>query len=154
VKILAFDQATKMGYSVFQNGNLVSYGYRDFSKFKLSDKKYNEIKLQVGELIDLYKPDIVAIEDCQLQRNPKVFKSLAILQGVLRDYFYENDVKYEVVPVKTWRSTCGIKSGKREKQKADAISFVQKMFNIEGDIDDIAESICIGYHMSQTHIDK
>lgn len=153
MRVLALDQATHTGFSVFDDGKLVTYGFGDFSKYKDSTERINQIKMLLSELIDTYEPDFVGIEDCQLQFNPQTFKLLAMLQGVLRDLLYELDIPYEVVPPTKWRKKCGVKGRKREDQKANAIMFVGRMFKIDGDIDDIAESICIGYYLSKT-VDK
>jgi Holliday junction resolvasome RuvABC endonuclease subunit len=150
MRVLALDQATHLGFSVFNDGKLVSYGLGDFSKYKDITERINQIKMQVSELIDLYKPDIIGMEDCQMQFSPQVFKTLAMLQGVLRDLCFELEIKYEVIPPPTWRASCGIKGRKREEQKANALIFVRRMFNIEGDIDDISDAICIGYHLTKS----
>lgn len=122
----------------------------DFSKYE-GTERINEIKQQVLELIQLYQPDKIGIEDIQLQFNPKVFKFLAKLQGVLLDTFYELGIEYEVISPSTWRAKCSIKTKgkKREQLKKEAITFVENMFGITGDLDDIAESICIGYYLTK-----
>lgn len=148
MKILALDQATKLGFAVFNDCNLVAYGIGDFSKYKDVTERINQIKQQIAELIEIYKPDIIAMEDCQMQFSPQVFKTLAMLQGVLRDLCYELNINYEVISPATWRATCKIKGRKREEQKANAINFVEKMFGLTGEKEheDLSDAICIGWH--------
>ena len=55
----------------------------------------------------------------------------------------------------TWRKTCGIKTGrgvKRDLLKIADIKFVKDNYNIDVN-DDVADAICIGYHIlnSQGH---
>lgn len=148
---IGFDPATHFGFAVFVDSRLKTYGLGDFTKYTDVTERINQIKQQVLELINLYQPEKIVIEDCQLQFNPQVFKFLAKLQGVLVDTFYELGIAYEIISPSTWRSACGIKTRgkKREQLKKEAVTFVERMFNITGDLDDIAEAICIGYYSTK-----
>lgn len=150
MRYLAIDPATHLGFSVFNDDKLITYGLGDFTKYE-GTERINQIKLQVLELIELYKPDKIGIEDCQLQFNPQVFKFLSKLQGVLLDTLYELGIECEVMSPSTWRTKCGIKTRgkKREQLKKDAVAFVERMFGITGNLDDISESICIGYYLTK-----
>lgn len=150
MRVLGIDQASKLAFSVFEDGKLLTYGFGDFTKYEDATERINEIKLQIIELINIYEPDLIGIEDCQMQFNPQTFKFLSMLQGVLRDTFYEMGIPpYKVIPPSTWRKTCKIKGRKRVEQKANAITFVENVFGITGSLDDIAEAICIGYHLTK-----
>lgn len=153
MRYLGLDPATHLGFSIFEDNNLLMYGLGDFTKYKDNTERIHQIKLQTLELIEKYEPDMIGIEDIQMQRNPQVFKFLSKLQGVLLDLFHELQIPYEVIPPSVWRKTCGIKTKgvKRVQLKKDALDFVERMFNITGDLDDIAESICQGWHMVKKH---
>lgn len=149
MKILSLDQASICGYSVFEDGKLKSYGLGDFRKYNDNwSEVCHQIKLQLCELIEKHNPDYIALEDTVLEKNPKVFKQLSKLLGVLEETAKEYGINCCVVPSPTWRKTCGIKGRKREEKKKGALLFVKRVYGLEGDIDDIAESIGIGYHIS------
>ena len=123
------DAATKdTGWAVFDDKVLV-----DFGVFRVgSDDTVARIAMVRQWLlgvIDAWKPDKIAVEDIQLQSfyNPKtkqqnqnvtLFKTLALLQGVILVTLYEKKIEYVVVHVATWRSYCGIVAKKRDDQKA------------------------------------
>lgn len=145
--ILALDQATKTGFSVFEKETktLIAYGLGNFSKYKYETEKLSMVKEHLISLIETYKPDIIIFEDCQMQLNKNVFKQLSKLLGILENTAFELDIPYETKSPNTWRGDLGFGRGKREILKQKAITFVKSNFNIDGDLDDIAEAICIGY---------
>ena len=105
MKVLALDQATKTGYSVFDGNNLITYGLGDFTEYK--DDPFirnNKIKHFVSNLIKVHLPMLVVIEDVQLQNNPKVYKDLSTLQGCLCDFFVENKTLFQIVEPTKWKS--------------------------------------------------
>jgi hypothetical protein len=48
------------------------------------------------------------------------YKKLAHLQGVLKNYCYENGVPYLIVPPATWRNFSNIKGKNRTDRKRSA----------------------------------
>lgn len=147
MKLLSFDQATnKIGWSLFDNDNLIDYGTNDFSGIKDAEEKILQIKIWINQLIIEKKAEIFAIEDIQFEKNKLVFKKLAELLGVIKNSFYEQEFCYFVVENSKWRSVCGIKGRKREEQKANTQKFVLNKYNIEVS-EDTADAICIGYYV-------
>ena len=91
---------------------------------------------------------MVIFEDIQLQKgefgeNVLTFKKLAHLQGVLKNYCYENGIPYKVVPPATWREYSGVKGKQRTDRKKSAQLRVEHFYGIQPGID-AAEAILIG----------
>lgn len=81
--------------------------------------------------------------------NPKVFKPLMWLQGAINIQVYvrHRNIKIDFIMPNSWRSKCGIKTGRgihRETLKASDIRFAKNQFGIEVN-DDIADAIGIGW---------
>lgn len=103
-------------------------------------EKISYLKDQIKQIIDEYKPDYFVLEDIQYQSNPKVYKTLAELLGVLENFYYENQKKYQVIPSSTWRTRyLGIK-GSRAEVKQEMIKYVYNKYNISVD-NDTADAI-------------
>lgn len=154
-RILALDDATGVtGYAVFDGDELITYG-------KISMNALNTIERIVGvrqwliSMITNWNPDIVSIEDIQLQQgrfeNVKTFKVLAQLQGTLLSTLFEEKIESLVVPPATWRSTCGITARTRSDQKRQAQQKVLEWYDIKTTQDE-ADAICIGYHTAIKHL--
>ena len=108
-KLIAFDQALNTtGYSIFEDGSLVSY-----DKFTTSDtstaEKLKEIRGFIIELFKTHKPSKVAFEEIQLQQIPgttahgnvETFKKLAYVQAILLETLVEFNIPYEIVSSNT-----------------------------------------------------
>lgn len=159
-RILALDQSTHItGWALFEDGNLISYGKWEakgnHTTIRISDTK-NWLDYQISNL----SIDEVCIEDIQLQRNGGMdadgeenvltFKTLAQLQGVLKNYLYENGIIYKVVPVASWRALSDIKGRNRTERKKSAQLKVEKLYGITANIDS-AEAILIGRWAANEH---
>ena len=110
-------------------------------------------------MIKKYNPDVVLLEDIQLQKFQVngnegdavlTFKKLAHLQGVLKNYLYENGIPYEVVSPSTWRSYSEIKGKTRSDKKRNAQLKVEKLFNVKCTQDE-ADAILIGRYGARNH---
>ena len=151
ITIIGLDQSTKKsGYSIWIDGKLIYHGVLDSN---VKENNYiKRIKITsdlIEQLIDKYKPDYVAIEGVQYQRNLETYHQLSCNQGCIMDLLFKRHIPFEIVPVNRWRSYNGIKGNeKREKQKATAIALVQKLYNIEVS-DDESEAILIGRYVAE-----
>lgn len=130
-----------------ETNKLLDYGIEDFSKTKDPDERIFKIRNRMGEIIVDTKAEVLAIEETQYQGMIKVYKNLCELMGAIKNYFYEKELAYVVVRACEWKKTCGIKGRKRIEQKANAQKFIKDKFNIEVS-EDIADAICLGYHVS------
>jgi Holliday junction resolvasome RuvABC endonuclease subunit len=150
-KILALDQASeKSGYSIFDNGELVKYGLLKLSDIKKDkfnepyDERVTNVKEFLKQMIATYNIDLVISEVIQKQVNIKTYKDLAYLQGVLKNYLYDNYIPYGVVKPTEWRSALKINGGKtRQVKKQNALAYVKYNYGVEV-TEDEADSICIG----------
>lgn len=104
-------------------------------------------------LIDIYKPDLVAFEDIQFQNNVQnnidTFKKLAEVFGVFYETLTEINQDFEIVPSVTWKSNLGIKGSKRQEQKQNAATWVEKTYSVRPTQDE-CDAICIGAYAEIT----
>lgn len=148
-RILAFDQASiTSGWAVFDGDALVKYG-KWSSEGTHSTERIAKTKYWVASMIQKWNPDEVVFEDIQLQKfgegNEAVltFKKLAHLQGVLKNYCYENQILYSIVPSATWRAHVEIKGKTRQDKKKSAQLKVKRFYDISVTQDE-ADAILIG----------
>jgi Holliday junction resolvasome RuvABC endonuclease subunit len=152
-RILALDQASiTSGYAIFDNEKLVTYG-KWSSNGNHSTERITQTKAWVACMIDRWKPDLVVLEDIQLQKFGTIngqenegvitFKKLAALQGVLKNYCFETGIVYKIVPPATWRAHSEIKGRQRTDIKKNAQLKVKKLYDISVTQDE-ADAILIG----------
>lgn len=150
--ILSLDQASnKTGFAIYSSKELSKHGVFDISdidKKHFGDNYYHEkvtnVKMFLDRCIKEFNIDLVILEDIQKQTNIKTFKDLAYLQGVLKNYCYENNIPFSVLSPSEWRSgTLHIKGRKREDAKKNTQDYVKKQFGIEASEDE-CDAIGIG----------
>lgn len=147
-RILAFDQAANTsGWSVFDDLELVKFG-KWTSTGSHSTEKINQTKHWVANMIQTWKPDLVVFEDIQLQKFDGgeavvTFKKLAHLQGVLKNYCFENGIIYKIVSPSTWRAFNEIKGRERNDKKRNAQFKVKALYDVSVTQDE-ADAILIG----------
>ena len=155
-RILAFDQASiTSGWAVFDGEILVKYG-KWSSEGTHSTERIAKTKYWVVSMIQKWNPDEVVFEDIQLQKfgegNEAVltFKKLAHLQGVLKNYCYENQILYSIVPSATWRAHVEIKGKTRQDKKKSAQLKVKRFYDISVTQDE-ADAILLGRYGAYAH---
>lgn len=160
-RVLAIDDAThNSGWAIFDDNKLIKYGV--FSTNQSTEvERISSIKNWLINMTSIWRPDIVVIEDIQLQtdkdlryetgENIGTFKILAHLQGVLQNILFELHVPFETVYSSVWRKACNIKGKYRADKKKSAQLQVKEWFGIDV-TDDAADAICIGkyYHKKVT----
>lgn len=161
-RILALDQATETtGWAIFDNGSLVRFGVVSFQGD--APARMSALKQWLGSMIVSISPDIVVLEDIQLQTGSDkkdfdsgdgniigvtTFKILAQLQGVLINFCYEKKIPYELVHVGVWRKFCGIGGKYRADKKKSAQLKIKEWYDVTVPID-AAEAICIGRYAAE-----
>lgn len=158
-RILALDAATNLsGYAIYDDKELVGYGtYR--AKGEDTTERINDVKHWVEAAIKEWQPEGVWVEDIQLQTygnnqaQVKTYKSLAELQGVLFDTFYELKIPAFLVYSSEWRKVCGVGGEKRENKKKAAQDKVFQWYGLKCSQDE-ADAICIGKYGTMTTIKK
>lgn len=161
-RVLALDAATKdTGWAIYDDTELIEFGVLRID----GDDPIARIALVRQWLlgaIEAWKPDLVGIEDIQLQSfyspqtkrqeyNVVLYKTLAHLQGALLLTLYENKVEYTIVHVSTWRSYSKITARKRDDQKRAAQLRVNEWYGIQAN-NDVAEAICLGKYLATKYI--
>lgn len=149
-RLISLDAATRIsGWAVFDNDKLVKYGAVEFTHSS-EDARISALKSWILSLCKNWKPDLVVIEDIQLQEQRGKFdtgvttyKVLAKLQGVLQNALFELKIPYEMVYVNTWRAAHEIRGKSKSEKKQSAILKAKKWYDITA-VEDAAEAICLG----------
>ena len=153
-RTLALDQATHItGYSIFDNNELIYAGIFQASKDDEIERDI-EIKNWLVQMINNWNPDMIGLEDIQLQQiNGKTigvttYRTLARLQGILLAACTEQDVSWVCCPPATWRAHCGVKGRTRSDKKKSMQTLIKEWFDITVS-DDVADAIGIGKWVSE-----
>lgn len=158
-RVIGLDAATSItGYSIYDDGDLVSYGTYKVDKELSAEKRINEVKKWLIAAINEWEPNFVGLEAIQLQQygnnqyQVETYRVLANLQGVLIDTLFEQSIDHDLVSVNTWRNYCNVGDGKgRENKKKQAQEKV-KLWYGQDCTQDEADAICIGKYFA--HIIK
>lgn len=153
-RTLALDQATHLtGYSIFDNNQLIYAGIFQASKEDEIERDI-EIKNWLIQMINNWNPDMIGLEDIQLQQiNGKTigvttYRTLARLQGILLAACTEQEVGWVCCPPATWRAHCGVKGRTRNDKKRSMQKLIKEWYDITVS-DDVADAIGIGKWVSE-----
>lgn len=144
--LVSLDVSTKKtGYAIFKNGNYSLSGLISYEKEKDLDERLRGMSMNILSVLDIYKPQIISIEDTYCGRNPSVQKSLNRLQGVIYGWAVRNNADFNLYLPTQWRKYIDEipTKGKRNDLKEKAIEYAVKKYK-EDINDDEAEAICIG----------
>lgn len=151
-RILALDQASiTSGWAIFDDDKLITHGAWT-SSGQHNVERISQTKGWLTNMIMKWKPDLVVMEDIQLQvygnkgntsESVTVYKKLAALQGVLKNYCFEIGVPYKIVYPATWRAYSEIKGKSRTDRKRNAQLKVKALYDISV-TNDVADAILIG----------
>jgi Holliday junction resolvasome RuvABC endonuclease subunit len=159
-RILALDQATETtGWAIFDNKQLIKFGTITFNNSSAAARMAS-LKQWLNSMIANFNPDLVVLEDIQLQQKREgedddgsilgvtTYKVLAQLQGVLINFCFEKKIDYELVHVSTWRNHCAIKGRYRADKKKNAQLKIKDWYDVTVPVD-AAEAICIGKYAAE-----
>lgn len=147
--LLALDAATNTtGWAVLnKNGQLVTSGYFVADKKLPLMKRINQLLDEIDRLIKEYSIKVIAIEDIQLEYNTIVFKTLAMLRGVLFYHLeYKLGKKVYSFGADTWRSYSHIRGGSREEKKENTLLRAQIIYGREFEEDE-ADALFLGKYV-------
>lgn len=155
-RVLALDQATRVtGYSIYDNQQYVASGVFK-TNFDNEIQRNNQMRNWLINMDNQWNPDIIAIEDIQLQENVgsaamgvTTYKVLAHLQGVLIETIFELGKQSMVCSPATWRAFCKVKGRTRTDKKRSMELIAQQLIN-ETVSDDQADAIGIGLYASNS----
>ena len=155
-RVIGLDQATHMtGYSIFDGNKLINAGVFE-AKAQEEIERDIEIRDWLIQMIYKWKPDIVGLEDIQLQQFDKklvgvtTYRTLARLQGILLAACKENNVQTVVCSPSTWRAHCEVKGRTRADKKRSMQTLVKNWFDVTV-TDDVADAIGIGKYVADTY---
>lgn len=146
---LALDLSTKSsGYSVFEDKKLIEYGCITAASTNVWHR-IDKMIVELDKILQQYQFSHIYIEDVypeDVKENLTVWKTLTYLQGFVLHLLDKYNLKCTFLTASSWRSKCGIHTGrgiKRESLKANDKAFVKNQFGLDVN-DDVADSICIG----------
>ncbi|MEK0151663.1 crossover junction endodeoxyribonuclease RuvC [Tetragenococcus halophilus] len=132
MNLIAFDQSTTAtGWCVMEMSSAKIIGYGVIRPTGVTNER---VRITVKKCMTLCKKFDVAfvyIEGIQVQRNPKVYEILAKLEGTLEICLEEKGYFVNIVKAAEWRKRIGIKNRKRADVKAEAISMVKDIYELE-----------------------
>lgn len=152
MKLLSLDMSSKStGWAIFENDKLINYGCIASGSTDLI-KRIHIMVDTIENIIQEYQPEHIILEEVRpdlVGSNIQTYKALTWLQGafamMVHDKFPKVETQY--IQASSWRSKCGIKTGrgiKRDALKQADINFVKEKYSITVN-DDIADAIGIGY---------
>lgn len=100
----------------------------------------------IWALLEIYKPDILYIEETYTSVNPQTTKVLTRLQGVVYAWCMNHKCEFNTIRPTTWRKQLSFSQGrnvKREQLKEQSVKYVLNNYNLNVG-DDEADAICIG----------
>ena len=158
-RTIGLDQATHItGYSIFDGCELVDAGTFEAAAENEIQRDI-EIRNWFIQLINTWQPDVIGMEDIQLQQfNNKLigvttYRTLARLQGILMAVCEDMNIDYIMCPPATWRTNSGVKGRTRADKKRSMQMKVKEWFDITVS-DDVADAIGIGKYISENHRKK
>ncbi len=147
---IGLDQSSKKtGFAILDSrGKLLDFGVKSIGGESVVQRGSKLMEWFEEQFADYMNSKIiVGLEDIQGSfQNYKTVVTLSKILGIFEFYLYQKGINYQVIPVNTWRKTCGIKGRKREEQKANAIKKVEEKYEVKTE-EDAAEAILITQHL-------
>lgn len=166
-RVLALDQATHItGYSIYDGNELIKFGIFETQR-EDEIQRDNELKNWLINMINIWNPDHIGLEDIQLQQfgegksefstkngvGIQTYKILAHLQGILMETCYELGLTYTICSPGTWRAHCGVKGKTKSDKKKSMQIKVKDWFDISVTNDE-ADAIGIGKYVADSYNPK
>lgn len=146
VKLITIDGSTKKsGVAYFCNGKYKTHHLLDYSKDDVMNSRFESMSKGLWTLLDMYKPNVIYMEETYVGRNPQTTKFLTRLQGVVYAWCVNHGCEFNTITPSKWRKQLNFKQNKenkRDKLKAQAIEYVTKNYEMNV-TDDEADAICI-----------
>lgn len=146
VKLLTIDSSTnKSGVACFYNGKYNAHHLLDCSKDKNMDIRFKEMSRKLWRILDIYKPNIVYVEETVVLRNAQTQRFLTRLQGVIYAWCINHDCEFNTIRPTSWRKHLSFSQGKnikREQLKEQSKKYVLEHYKLNVG-DDEADAICI-----------
>jgi Holliday junction resolvasome RuvABC endonuclease subunit len=153
--LLSLDAATNTtGWAIFnKKGQLINNGYFKADKKLPLMNRINQLLDEIDRLIKENNIKIIAIEDIQLEYNTIVFKTLAMLRGILFYHLeYQMEKKVYSFGADVWRSYSNIRGSNREEKKENTLIRAKKIYDRDFEEDE-ADAIFLGKY-TYAQLDK
>lgn len=149
MKILSLDTSTKVsGYAVYDDNDLIYYSSIDKSSIKDSELRMMAMVSGIFILMQQYKPDVVAIEEMVVPRNPQTQRMLTMILGAVYGQCLQAGIHYCSLRPTQWRAAVKDEGEKlprkRDGLKSWSISKVNNLFKISEIDDNISDAILVG----------
>ena len=146
-KLIVIDGSTqKTGVAYFCNGKYKAHHLLDYSKDKNIDNRFDDMSHAIWDLLEIYKPNILYIEETYAAVNPQTTKVLTRLQGVAYAWCMNHDCNFNTIRPSSWRKQLNFTQGKgikRDQLKEQSVKYVLDNYGLNVG-DDEADAICIG----------
>lgn len=156
-KLLTIDSSTnKSGCAYFCNGKYKEHLLLDCSEDKNMDSRFETMSQKLWGVLEIYKPNIVYIEETVVLRNAQTQRFLTRLQGIIYAWCMNHGCEFNTIRPTSWRSAIGMTQGrnvKREQLKEQSVKYVLDKYNLNVG-DDEADAICIGDAVIKIYGDK
>lgn len=143
---MTIDSSTnKSGCAYFCNGKYKAHHLLDCSKDKNMETRFESMSHELWAILEIYKPNIVYVEETVVLRNAQTQRFLTRLQGVIYAWCMNHGCEFNTIRPTSWRSTIGMKQGKnvkRDQLKEQSIKYVLDNYKLDVG-DDEADAICI-----------
>ncbi len=147
VKLLAIDSSTnKSGCAYFCNGKYKTHHLLDCSKDKNMDSRFESMSHELWIILEMYKPNIVYVEETVVLRNAQTQRFLTRLQGIIYSWCMNHGCEFNTIRPTSWRKQLLFSQGKnikRDQLKEQSVKYVFDNYGLEV-CDDEADAICIG----------
>ena len=107
--------------------------------------RFEEMSHELWAILDIYKPNIVYVEETVVLRNAQTQRFLTRLQGVIYAWCINNGCEFNTIRPTSWRKQLSFSQGKnvkRDQLKEQSIKYVQDNYRLSVG-DDEADAICI-----------
>lgn len=147
-KMVSIDSSSSIsGYAYFENGILKNSGRIDLHKEKDSEIRIENMCLNLIDILNQYKPDIVVVEMTVVTRGAATQRMLSEIVGVIRGWALCNYAEFVRLRPSEWRKL--VKNDdefvpkKREELKIWSANKVNEIYNKEVE-DDESDAILLG----------
>lgn len=135
----------KSGIAYFCNGKYKAHHLLDYSKDKNMESRFESMAKGIWTLLDMYRPNIIYIEETYMANNAKTMRILTRLQGVVYAWAMNHGCEFNTITPVSWRKQLSFAQGnkvKRTELKKQSVEYIKTKYDINV-TDDEADAICI-----------
>lgn len=110
------------------------------------DSRFEQMSHELWTILEIYKPNIVYVEETVVLRNAQTQRFLTRLQGVIYAWCMNHECEFNTIRPTTWRKQLLFLQGKnikRDQLKEQSVKYVFDNYGLNVG-DDESDAICIG----------